>query len=172
MHCPNCQQRLDRTKYSGANVHQCRQCGGHLVDKRRVKTIEKRIDKDHKSLVNEIAASTQVDQLDKFRCPRCKAPMKKSVPEDLGFHVDECMNCDATWFDGGELAKVQLAFETKSQTQQVNRMRDRLNSMTPAERAAYEKRIENLVDLGSPMGQAVTEATFELTWNYYFFGWR
>jgi Zn-finger nucleic acid-binding protein len=98
--------------------------------------------------------------------------MKKSVPEDLGFHVDECMNCDATWFDGGELAKVQLAFETKSQTQQVNRMRDRLNSMTPAERAAYEKRIENLVDLGSPMGQAVTEATFELTWNYYFFGRR
>jgi Zn-finger nucleic acid-binding protein len=170
MNCPACHQKLFRTQYAGANVHRCRNCLGHLVDQRRAKKIEKRINKDLGDLKNEIQLATDNDLMDAIRCPRCKARMKKLLPKDLGFHIDECKNCDFTWFDGGELAKVQLAFEAKAQTQELNQMRNRLESMTPAERQSHKERIDGLIDLGTPFEQAAIEATFELSWQYYWNG--
>ena len=93
--------------------------------------------------------------------------MRKETVRKPGFQIDECDNCDFVWFDGGELASLQLVYESKEQTQELNGMRDRLETMTAAQRKAYEDRIANLVDLGSPMEQAIREATFELTMEYY-----
>ena len=167
MKCRNCTAALKRIKYAGANVHECPNCFGHLVEKRSIARIEKRIDKDIDELKDEVLDSSGVDLAEKIRCPRCRNKMRKETVRKPGFQIDECDNCDFVWFDGGELASLQLVYESKGQTQELNGMRERLESMTAAQRKAYEDRIANLVDLGSPMEQAIREATFELTMEYY-----
>lgn len=167
MKCPKCSDPLVRTKYAGANVHECPNCYGHLVEHRRVARIEKRIDKDLDQLKDEVIDSDGIDLGEKIRCPRCRDRMRKQANRKLGFQTDECGNCDFVWFDGGELAMLQIGFEANPQTQEVNKMRNRLESMTTAQRREYDERIANLVDKGSPMEQAVRGATFELTYRFY-----
>lgn len=140
-----------------------------LLDKTRASRIEKRVNKDVQTLVKEVEASEAPDLKGKIRCPACRNRMKKVLLEEFDFNVDECSNCDKAWFDGGELAKIQLAFESEEQTVELNRMRERLRSMSDEERAEYEERIANLKDLGTPMEQAVSGAAVELTVFYY---WR
>ena len=149
MNCPSCRHLLTRTRYEDVNVFQCGKCRGHLVENHRVKTIERKLDKDLVALVGEIEAADGVDTVNKILCPRCRnRMMKKEIRAQRKFCVDECSNCDLVWLDGGELAEIQLAFGTNEQTVEVNRMRDRLASMTEAERNDYETRIANLVDKG------------------------
>ena len=83
------------------------------------------------------------------------------------FFVDDCPQCEMSWFDGGELAALQLLFEIKPQTVELNAMRDRLKNMTEDERKEYEANIAKLQDLGSPMGQAIRGASFELAIKYW-----
>ena len=128
----------------------------------RAENIKRRIDKDIAALVTEVERSTDSDTLDEIRCPGCRVPMKKSLNQELGIQLDECKSCGISWFDAGELAKLQLEFESRSQTVELNSMRERLATMDEAERNAYEQRIANLVDLGTPMEQAIREATIEL----------
>jgi hypothetical protein len=48
----------------------------------------------------------------------------------------------------------------------VNAFRERLKNMTPEERAEYEKRISELRDIGTPMEQALSEASGELWFRF------
>ncbi|MFK7770280.1 MAG: zf-TFIIB domain-containing protein [Mariniblastus sp.] len=170
MKCPKCCETIRRSKYAGSSVFECSTCYGHLVEHRRVGKIEKRINKDIAELKDEILDSEGSDLVEKIRCPRCRNRMKKQVIKKLGFHLDECSNCDSVWFDGGELAKLQLAFEGKSQTQEINKMRERLENLTEAQKKVYEDRIANLDDKGSQMSQVVTGATAELAFQFYWDG--
>jgi Zn-finger nucleic acid-binding protein len=81
---------------------------------------------------------------------------------------DVCKNCDAIWFDGGELAEIQLAFEANAQTLEVKKMRERIENMSPAEKAEYERRIGELREVGGVMSEAIGQATEELVAYYYF----
>jgi len=169
MQCPQCDSKLVRSKYQGSNIRQCPNCNGMLLDSDRAEKIQKRVNKDVERLVKESELSDAKDTPDKIRCPACRDRMDKNLIEDLDFHVDECGNCDKVWFDGGELAQLQLAFENKPQREEVNRMRERIQNMTDEERAEYEARIANLKDLGTPIEQAVLGATGELAYRYW---WR
>jgi hypothetical protein len=62
-----------------------------------------------------------------------------------------------------------MEYESKSQTKELNGMRSRIQSMSPVERAAYEKRIAELTDLGSSFEQAFGAATSELACDFW---WR
>ena len=163
MNCPSCDNTLTRTTYSGANVRQCENCDGILLPKRRAESIQRKIDKDTKRLVAEIVAARHSDLTSDIRCPQCRNKMTKISVQELGFSVDECDNCGMAWFDAGELAQLQLAFESRPQTAELNAMRERLENMTDRERAEYERRIAELPDLGSPMLQAMTAAAFEIS---------
>lgn len=163
MNCPRCDnQKLQRTKYIDANVRECSSCGGLLLKTSRATKIERRIDKNHDALHEEIAKSTQDDSIAKMRCPSCRDIMQKRSIRRLDFLVDDCESCGMSWFDGGELAAIQLNFEQKAQTVELNAMRDRLRSMTDSERAEYEQNLANLKDLGSSFSQACRGATIEL----------
>jgi Zn-finger nucleic acid-binding protein len=169
MNCPQCNEKLARIKYKGANAQQCLSCNGILIDKTRASRIEKRVNKDVAQLAKEAERSESVDVQEEIRCPACRNRMAKVLVKELLFHVDECSNCDKAWFDGGEIAKIQLAFENKEQTIELNQMRTRLQNMSEAEKASYEKRIAELTDLGTPMEQAISESVLELSAFYY---WR
>ena len=163
MICPVCEQKLIQAKYADANVRECPKCQGVVLNKSRAEKISRRIDKDIPALFEEIEQATQPDTLHGIRCPGCRVPMKKTHHQTLGIQLDECKSCGISWFDAGELAKLQLEFESREQTVELNSMRERLANMGETERKRYEQRIANLVDLGTPMEQAIREATIELT---------
>lgn len=137
------------------------------MPKRRASLIERRVNKNQESLESELQGVSEADTATEIRCPDCRDKMEKVLVEELGFYVDECDQCGMAWFDSGELARLQLAFETKPQTIELNEMRERLKNMSEEERKEYEKRISELPDLGSPMEQAICEATFELAVRFY-----
>ncbi len=163
MKCPICKLDLVRGKYIGATVHECMGCQGALLVTARADRIERRVNKNVAQLVREIATTTAGDTQETVRCPRCRAEMAKRPIRQLGLSVDDCQQCGMSWFDGGELAALQLLFESKPQTVELNRMRERLEQMTEEERLEYEANIRRLTDLGSPVGQAFREAAFELS---------
>lgn len=167
MNCPNCNHPLVRIRYAEVNVFQCNQCRGHLVENHRVKTIERKRDKDIAALAGEIGASDGADTIHKIRCPRCRNRMdKKLVKASRKFSVDECRNCDYVWLDGGELAAIQVAFSAREQTVEINRMRKRLASMTEAQRNEYETRIANLIERGTEM-ELMNAVAEEMVCQYY-----
>jgi Zn-finger nucleic acid-binding protein len=167
MQCPTCELELVRGKYAGANVRECTGCQGALLATTRAAKIERRVNKDVPELVKEVANTTASDTDHKIRCPSCRAEMEKRQIKQLGLSIDDCHQCGMSWFDGGELAALQLCFEKDPQTVELNRMRERLSSMTEEERLEYEANISKLKDLGSSLGQAIRGATFDLTSSYY-----
>lgn len=169
MQCPSCQEKLVRAKYADANVHECSGCGGMLLPSTRSKKIEKRVNKDIEALFEEVANSSAVDIEHVIRCPACRDRMKKVSIKTLGFHVDDCNQCGLSWFDGGELAALQLAFENREQTVELKQMRERIENMTDAEREEYENRIASLKELGTSGEQALAAAAFRLQ---YYCWWR
>ena len=143
-----------------------------LLATSRAEKIERRVNKDTAQLNQELMESSGNDHRDSMKCPSCRAEMRKRRASQLDFFVDDCRQCGMSWFDGGELAALQLSFENDHQVVELNRMRERLKNMTDDERSEYEASIARLKDLGSPMEQAILSATFELTVYYYWLSMR
>lgn len=160
MNCPSCEKKLSRTQYAGTNVRHCDQCQGVLLKSSRANKIERRVNKDVDELEKEIRRFDNEDTIREVRCPACRDKMDKLFVKKLEFYVDNCGQCGMSWFDGGELASLQLAYENKPQAKELARMRNRLKNMTDEERLEYETDLQNLRDLGSSMGQAARGATF------------
>lgn len=138
-----------------------------LLATSRAEKIKRRVNKDVERLEKELESVAVKDGIEEIRCPACRDKMDKRLVKKLGIHIDDCNQCDMTWFDPGELATLQLAFEERPQTAELNKFRDRLKNMTDAERMEYEQRIAQLRDLGSPMEQAIRGATAELSYHYF-----
>ena len=167
MNCPYCQTTLVRTKYAGANVRECPGCKGMLLATSRAEKIKRRVNKDIDQLEKELESVSNKDGLEEIRCPACRDKMDKRLVKKLGIHVDDCNQCGMTWFDSGELAALQLAFEERPQTAELNKFRHRLENMNDEERTEYEASIARLTDLGTPLDQAVRGAVFEMSLRYY-----
>ena len=150
MKCPVCGIMLNRCQYEGVFVRGCDQCRGLLITESRLHAIEQRRDESILELQTE-ATTANRDTKEKLRCSQCFASMVK-VTKNLGdnsFLVDRCDKCKLLWFDAGEIAKWQLAYESSEQGLEAKRFRDRLRNMKPEEREAYEKRIAELPE-GNP----------------------
>ncbi len=148
--CPNCQHReistkLIRADYAGRNLFQCPECAGQLVKAARLDAINKRVDKDIAGLNEEVGLAVELDLEHEIRCPRCKNEMdKESVSKNPPFRIDRCDGCEMVWLDPGELAKLQLKLEASPQTQELNRMRERLETMTEEQRQEHETNLSKL----------------------------
>jgi Zn-finger nucleic acid-binding protein len=48
-----------------------------------------------------------------MNCPRCKTLLKTDIVKDIHteFEIDKCESCGGTWFDHGELSKVDKIIE-------------------------------------------------------------
>ncbi|MCH7988702.1 MAG: zf-TFIIB domain-containing protein, partial [Planctomycetes bacterium] len=118
MNCPTCDVRLDRAEYESVSVSQCPQCMGYLVNRNRVILIKTKQDHSPETLQAEVAAQSRPDAQANIRCPKCRGRQmsKERVPvgTDNDFFLDVCRHCNVIWFDGGELARLQIQHESST----------------------------------------------------------
>jgi len=129
--CPSCGQALVAEAYEATQVHQCRFCGGTLVESSRIARIIARTGQERpcSARITAFARATATEnqvrhtkrmlsgkarQIAFLSCPKCKNPMSR------GFYslahlieVDRCSYCGLTWFDQDELAMLQCLIVNK-----------------------------------------------------------
>ncbi len=147
MNCPVCKKvKLVRTKYEDTPVRKCSQCHGYLVQGKRVGAIKNSQQNSDEEFLTEIASASGTDTQKSIHCPGCLSRMAK-LKESLAsqrYWLDKCSKCDWIWFDAGELAKLQLQYESSEQALELFRFQDRMENMTEEEKKDYEARIAAL----------------------------
>jgi len=157
---------LVRVKYEGWPVFRCDTCFGYLVGQKRVDSFKASRSKEAGELMKEAAAEAQEDTESKVRCPRCRVAMdKKLLKEPASFHIDSCKSCEVVWFDGGELARLQLAYEISAKGQEAAEFQRRHQEMTPEERAEFEENLANLPDPETPLSPGALGKTVGKLWR-------
>ena len=64
------------------------------------------------------------------------------------------------WFDGGELARLQLGHEIRPQAREVAELERRHREMSPERRAEFEKNLANLPESDSGLDASFHAAVF------------
>lgn len=125
----------------------CRGCGGHLVPTRRVEFI-KRNDAKTRAELKTDAASFSGSTSRPPACPRCRAEMRKESADfrTIDIEIDVCRGCALAWFDGGELALLQLAYEATKRHVDNQEMKQRIADIeaSPERKARFEESLSQL----------------------------
>ncbi len=160
--CPVCGIELTRTKYEGFPVWECAKCCGRLAARSRVKAIERTRRKGREELVREAVGEKGADTTHELRCPKCHGPMRREpLHRYLDVRVDVCRSCDVIWFDGGELALLQLAYEATPGALRDAEFRERIETMSPERRARFEDNLRRLEAGPSDLGDAFAAGVVE-----------
>lgn len=161
MDCPVCQQPLGRTNYEGTRVLQCEKCAGYLVARRRLRLIRTSRQLSPEDLAAEAEGQHRPDSDAAIRCPKCRdRRMKKErvrMSEDEAFMMDVCPKCDHVWFDGGELARLQIKFEKSAQAVDAFARQEQLQTMSEDRREALDEQIDRLSERENFLQSAVGE---------------
>jgi Zn-finger nucleic acid-binding protein len=145
MNCPVCDVPLARVPYEGFPVWTCGQCHGHFADTARIETIKNTTRLSTAELKEEAKAEYRNESEKSLRCPRClRAMEKKRLNEKWNFIIDYCAPCDWTWFDGGELAILQLLYEDTPAARDRAEFKRRIAEMTPARLRQYEENLAKM----------------------------
>lgn len=157
MQCPTCETALQPEVYEEVHVMQCPQCHGYLIDHRRVQLIKMSRERTQELLNLESADQAADDTLQQLRCPKCKVrrmmKVKSRTHNGSQFFIDICEDCDSVWFDGGELAKLQLDFEGSAQAIEAFAFERRSRERTPEEKRAFEEQVRQLPLSSSGLSQ-------------------
>ena len=90
--------------------------------------------------------------------------------------MDECPACRVVWFDGGELAQMQLVSETSEQGREAESFRRRLREMSPEELQQYERNLAKMPEGTASLASAIREGAegglADLGFSLLFFGLR
>ncbi len=160
MKCPVCGSELKRLMYEGFAVFRCMGCHGYLLSDRRVENIKRSNKRAVELLKREVSEESGADTLEEIRCPRCRRKMqKKFIAAPASLHVDLCGDCEMSWFDGGELARLQLTHEISPGGRDAAEFRRRHEEMTPQRRAEFERNLQKL-DSGEQMLGPIFGETF------------
>ncbi len=147
MQCPRCNGDLRKHTYEGVSVRSCVDCQGYLVKLAKLEAIKRRDRESEIRLATDAHLFESDQQKSRVRCPQCKAEMRSTAHrKPVKFATDHCQGCRAIWFDPGELALLQIAFQNSALGVDAKRFRERLRSMTDEGRAEYEKSLANLPD--------------------------
>lgn len=149
MKCPVCdQEMLVAGKYESVSVKCCNGCEGHLVRTGRINAIKNSKAEVSTEIYEELLVPNERDTLKQLLCPGCLRSMEETKKRilDHEFVINECKRCRFTWFDGGELKKLQVYFEFSDQGEEMLRFRDRIKNLTAEERAEIDERIAGLKD--------------------------
>ena len=159
--CPVCRDvPLVRVAYEGFPVFKCPDCKGYLVEQRRVRSIERARGHGTEELVREAKEERQADSQEVRLCPRCHQRMqKRALPAPASCRVDVCESCRMVWFDGGELARLQLWYESTAKGRDEAALRERLKGMSPQRRAEFERNLKKLPRRG---GESAAELCAEI----------
>ena len=159
MDCPNCDVSLDRVKYENVQVQQCPQCRGYLIRRNRLRLIKSTRDQSIEDLQAEAEAHQRPDTSEPIRCPRCRVDrMTKErirVEDAYDFTLDFCQKCSNVWLDGGELARLQMTFESSAKAVEAYAYGQREVSRTEAEKREFEQRLAEMPVAGNWVEGAV-----------------
>ena len=164
--CPICSVPLAPVAYEGFQILRCPQCRGHLLDLSRYEAIQSIPDTSLAELEAEAKAGFQGDHPNRIRCPRCRGVMDKRplrVPGFENLHLDFCRGCSLVWFDGGELALAQLAYQASPAFRDVQEMKRRAEALDadPERKAAYDEAVAKLPEAPDPFTVGLREAIFD-----------
>lgn len=92
--------------------------------------------------------------------------MKEPAKAPEKFYLDKCRECQFVWFDAGELAKIQIAYEATARSQEATLLQERHRQMDPAAKEQFEENLANLPESKSTIEMALGEALLEalLSW--------
>ena len=78
--------------------------------------------------------------------------------------LDVCRSCSLVWLDGGELALVQLGYESSAIFAEAQEMKRRMAQLeaSPNRKAAFEENLARLPVEPSPVEEAVAEIAGEM----------
>jgi Zn-finger nucleic acid-binding protein len=162
MKCPRCSLKLDRTSYEGLPVFICRKCDGYLIRTHHVGSIKNRQEKSADELVVEAAAAVEKRLATGLACPRCRRRMTVELaPGPIDFHLDECRECSLVWFDGGELAHVQMHYEQSDGGRDAAELRARFHNMSAERREEFERNLAELPEGDASLASAFGEGLLE-----------
>jgi len=124
--CPVCGEVLVRLEYEGTMVQWCPECKGHLIDISTVERIKRTEHLSTEELLEQAEQSAKPNSEHTLKCPRCYIDMKKRTESfpDLEVMVDYCNGCKLIWLDGGELALLQLGYESDYKAFEARRMKE------------------------------------------------
>ena len=173
-HCPICPDtELNRIRYEGFALQLCSSCGGALVEEADITGIERKRQLDQEQLEKE-ASLNMPDNAGILHCPRClndmtKAPALADRPAGFksstieNFFVDHCKFCHLTWFDGDELAKLQLSFERSAKGLEGEQHYVNYTEINEAQQARYRRTIaESVHSSGDALGKGFLGALAEM----------
>lgn len=148
MKCPQCDQTLERVTYEDVPVMQCAKCSGYFVAQNRLTLIRNSRDQNPESLQQEVQTQQQRDSTEQIKCPKCRVDrMKKQkvrLDDENSFLLDVCPRCHHTWFDGGELARLQMKYEQSAKAVDEFARQSRLEQMPEEQRKQLDREIESL----------------------------
>lgn len=148
--CPACAVPLIREDYESAWALRCPSCRGALVSRDRLDRIKRDPERHPDLLKQEARAEHAGDTGSAVGCPRCHAIMKKKVLTRgaAELHLDYCPPCDLYWLDGGELALVQLLYETSAKGQEARALQRRAlqATLSPERQARFQAALDRLPD--------------------------
>ncbi|MBI5623333.1 MAG: zf-TFIIB domain-containing protein [Elusimicrobia bacterium] len=107
MKCPKCRdaQLTEVQAGPGLAVDLCRACSGAWLDKSEIY----RFVRQPQRLYEELGAAFRSVSPSDFSCPRCQKMMLHARLESADIVLEACPGCGGTWFDAGEVEKLQAA---------------------------------------------------------------
>lgn len=160
--CPVCDQPLEPIDYEGFRVMHCTSCHGHLVPVQRYESIKRTPGKSWNELEQEAEGQFGGRPEQTLTCPRCRGSMRSQLTTVGTFELqtDLCRECALVWFDGGELALLQLAYQTTDRFATAQEYRCRMEALeaSPERKARFSRAVDRLPEEPEPVTAALTEA--------------
>ena len=148
MNCPTCDVPLERVKYENVSVSQCPQCKGYLVNRNRLILIKTTQDHSPETLQAEVSTQSYPDAQSIIRCPKCRGRnmSKERIPveTDNDFYLDVCRNCNVVWFDGGELARLQIQYESSTKALEAFAFQQKAQHRTKEQEEEFQQNLAAL----------------------------
>lgn len=118
--CKRCDTDMQTVFYEGVAIQLCMDCKGIFLTRKKLEIIEN-------SCEIEISEDTPIPRNGpevRRHCPNCNILMKKVKHGSIrATVVDYCDDCNGIWLDKGEIASIQLGYETVQKNKMRNQFR-------------------------------------------------
>ena len=102
MRCPKCRTDMEQVEFDGVEIDRCKNCNGMWFDVGESDAL-KNIDAATAIDIGDSESGRQMNEIDRYRCPRCDGGMMRMVdPRQSDIWYEECTSCKGTFFDAGE----------------------------------------------------------------------
>jgi uncharacterized protein len=118
--CQRCDTDMQTVFYEGVAIQLCMGCKGMFLTKKKLEIIENSREFDIPNVIPVPRNGPEVRR----NCPNCNIVMKKRKHGSIRITmIDFCEDCNGIWLDKGEIASIQLGYETAQKNRARNQFR-------------------------------------------------